>query len=160
MDIMTDETNAEYPVDEPEIIESEERAEEHLRKLAYWNTEMERINAHAQAEMDKIAAWKESEVGKVQSKIQWHEQGLQGFLWRSGAKTINLINGKLKRIKGRDRVEIPDIDAFVGTAPGEFLNVKTIPDKTSIMAHIKETGEIPEGVDLVTGEDSFKVSLA
>ena len=142
-----------------ELIESEERAEEHLRTLAYWQAEAARIKDHADREVDKIEKWREAENEKIQRKIDWHEQGLRGFLWQSGAKTISLINGKLKRIKGRDRVEIPDVDAFVSQAPGEFLNVKTIPDKTSVMAHIKETGEIPDGVDLVTGEDSFKVSL-
>lgn len=136
------------------------QAEAHLRALGHWRYEVEQINAHAKKEIDRINEWRDEEVAKLQKKIAWHESGLIAFLQVQGKKTIKLINGTLKRIKGRDRVDVLDADALTKWAESNganLLRVKVEPDKKAIMDHIKNTGELPDGVDVVTGEDSFKI---
>ena len=69
-----------------------------------------------------------------------------------------MINGSFKRTKGRESIVVED-DASL---PEQFTVTKTTvnPDKKALLAHIKETGEIPDGVDLVCGEDSYKITTA
>ena len=143
-------------------IQDERKAEAHLRAMQYWQGQMDGIENHAAAEMDRIGSWRDTEIGKLERKQAWHTRGLKAFCWQAGAKTIKLIAGTLKRIKGRDHIEIADEAAFVANpANAGLVRTKIIkePDKKIIMATVKATGEIPDGVDIVTSEDAFKVVL-
>ena len=140
------------------LIDSEQRAEDHLRRRAYWAEQRQEKIAHAALEIAKVEAWRDTQTEKIDRHITWHDTGLKAFMWNSGAKTISLVQGTLKRIKGREKVEIIDEEKFLEMAPEQLVRIKRSPDKREILAQIKAGGEIPEGVDLVTGEDSFSVS--
>ncbi|MBT4503526.1 MAG: hypothetical protein HOC74_37690, partial [Gemmatimonadetes bacterium] len=86
-------------------------------------------------------------------------RGQQGFLWKTGKKSVSLVHGTIRKIKGRERIEITDEEAFLTTAPLHLVNEQLLrkPDKKAILAHIKETGEIPEGTDLIRGEDTIQI---
>ena len=143
----------------PPDIADETRAEDHLRSLAYWVQKDTEIRSHAQAEVDKIMAWEARELAITQRRIDWHELGLIAWLKAKGAKSIKLIGGTLKKVPGRDKVEIETPEIWCMQAAPEFVRIKREPDKIAIMAHFKSTGEIPDGCDLVTGEDTYKVVL-
>ena len=158
---------AEIPSDEqyesePESIKAEGRAEDHLRCLSYWQRERKRIETAFECEIAKIEERASKLLEQVDRKIAWHETGLRAWLWSTGAKSIKLLNGTLKRIKGRERIEILDEETFLSQAPPELISERIVrrPDKKAILARIKETGELPPGIDLVRSEDSFKVDFA
>ena len=162
-----------YPIPEPHIVEQEdwdveaqidstERAEAHLRKVAYWEAEAAEVRAHAATEHARVNDWETRQLEKIRRPLSWHSAGLKAFLFNSGKKTLSLVYGKLRRTKGRERIEIEDPEAFVKAQMGDDFvttTVKKTPDKKAILAHIHDTGEIPEGSELVTGDDSFKIEV-
>jgi hypothetical protein len=56
-------------------------------------------------------------------------------------------------------VEVADPEGFVERAPAALVRTKVTrePDKRAILELVRTTGEIPEGVELVRGDDTFKV---
>ena len=137
------------------LVPSEEVAENHLEYLHYWKRLRAARQAHAQKQLDKVQTWLDRELEPIDRKIAWHERGLKTYLWTTGKKTLRLINGTLKRIAGRERVEITD----EARLPESFFRIKTVrtPDKKAILSHIRQSGEIPDGTDLVRNEDTLKI---
>jgi len=144
-------------------IQDERKAEAHLRAMQYWQSQIDGIDAHAEAEIERIQQWANAEAGKLERKMAWHTRGLKAFCWSSGAKTIRLIAGTLKRRKGRSKVEVEDEMAYNKWAltqenPLEFWT-KVEAAKKRISKHIKETGEIPAGTDIKPADDTFSINL-
>ena len=85
------------------------------------------------------------------------------YLSESGEKRIILANATLSTSQGRqsvtitDQVKLEDWCAAAGNP--DLIRLKKDPDKTAIMAHIKATGEEPEGVSLIRGDDAFRVKF-
>ena len=144
----------------PEIVGVED-AERRLWVVKMLDAETREVEAHYQNERERLDTWKEGELGKVGRQRSWLEKGLRAFLEGAEKKTMTLVNGKLALRRGREKVVIEDEDAFLGamSVPSAFVRTKTVisPDKKAILAHIKDTGEIPEGCELVYGETSFTV---
>jgi len=137
------------------LIAGEGRAEDHLSALAYHRNELYRIEGHLEAQIEKAQAWAQKRGQATVNRIAWHERCLEAWFKSTGAKSATLINGKLKNIKGRQRVEIVDADAI----PAEYKNetITYSPDKKRILAALKESGEIVEGTEVVVGEDKIKI---
>jgi hypothetical protein len=145
----------------PAQIDSLELAERHLAAVARFAREQAAFEAHAKQPHDRIDFWLNARVAGLERKATWHRASLNAFLINSGKKTLKLINGTLKLIAGRERVEVADPEHFVAIADEQFVRTKVIkePDKRAILTHIHSTGEIPDGAELVRGDDSFKVVL-
>ena len=141
---------------EVEQIDGESRAEDHLRALAYHRQRLDEIQEHAQTEIEKISRWEAQETARVLRRCTWHESSLSAWIKAIGAKTVNLINGKVKVVKGRRKVEIVD-EALV---PAEYLReqVTRTPDKKAILAALEKNGEIVDGTEVVTGDDSVAIT--
>jgi phage host-nuclease inhibitor protein Gam len=139
----------------PEIVGVED-AERRLWVVKMLDAETREVEAHYQNERERLDTWKEAELGKVGRQRSWLEKGLRAFLEGAEKKTMALVNGKLSLRKGREKVVIEDEDAFCLMYP-EAVRTKVSPDKKAILAHIKDTGEIPEGCELVYGETSFTI---
>ena len=164
MSDMTSAWQAAYgQVDDDEIQEveveqsaGESRAEDHLRALTYHRQRLDEIQEHAQAEIEKITRWEEQETARVLRRCTWHESSLGAWIKAIGAKTVNLINGKVKVVKGRRKVEIVD-EALV---PAEYLReqVTRTPDKKAILAALEKNGEIVDGTEVITGDDSVAIT--
>lgn len=154
-----DDLDLDYDYDDEPFVDSLERAEDHLRFLGYWRGEEEDRIAHAAREIEKIQTWLERELETVHRKISWHERGLQGFLWQTGKKSVRLVHGTIRKIKGRERIEIIDEEVFLTAAPVHLVHEQLLrrPDKKAILSHIKETGDLPEGTDLIRGEDTIQI---
>lgn len=148
---------AEKPTEDGKITD-DARAEDHLRCLRHWQTQIADVDAHADAEIERINAWREARQRAAISKHGYHQRCLEWWFANDDRKTAKLINGTVKSIQGRERVEIIDADAV----PQEYLTetVSTRPDKKLILDAIKGTGEIPAGCDLVRGDDSVKIEVS
>ena len=90
----------------------------------------------------------------------------------TSTKKLDLPNGRVTTTKGRERVEIEDEEKFLywvekklEESPSDIDASELLTEqspkisKKGILKHLKLTGELPEGVDLVRGEDklSFKI---
>lgn len=157
--LQLEDVTLEVDYDEEPSTPSETRAEEHLRVLAYWQRQREERASHASEQRDRITLWLDREQERIDRKIAWHEQALQGFLWQTGKKSVRLIHGAIRRVKGRERVEITDEDAFLLNASTDLIReqITRQPNKKAILAYIQQTGDIPAGIDLVRGDDLIKI---
>jgi len=160
-DLEQDEATGALPT-EPDIAQEQE-AERHLRAVAYWRGKLAHIEAHAEAERMRIDQWCEMESRKIERRIQWHEGGLFVFLQALGKSTWKGIYGTIKRISGRERIDVLQAEVFQDwaekTGHKGLLRVKVEPDKQAIGAWIKgHSGELPPGVDIVVGSDTYKVN--
>jgi hypothetical protein len=80
----------------------------------------------------------------------------------SGDKTLNLPHGQLKLRKGRDRIAVVAMDQFlkVGQKLGLLRKVpeSVTPDLHAILNHVKRTGDIPAGVEVIPADVKFTYS--
>lgn len=72
-----------------------------------------------------------------------------------GEKTVRLPHGTLKARKTPDKVEV--LDSAVNTLPDAFKRIMVAPDKKALLKHVKETGEVFEGVSFLEGGIKFSV---
>ena len=139
-----------------EFVENETQAEDHLKALAYHRDKMIDIETHTILEISKIEEWQEREMDKIRRKSTYHERSLESFIARIKAKSVNLVNGKIKKITGRLRVEIEDADQVPAEYQVQQLNITV--DKKSILKAHTETGECIAGTAVVRGEDTYKIT--
>ncbi len=121
----------------------------------------------ADDEIKLIEQYRQSEVERIEKKRSWLLFNLEGFarqqMEQTGDKTIRLPHATLSLRKGRDKVEIQDMDVFLRVAPRlGFLRTtpeKHEPDMTALAAYVKRTGEIPIGTKLIPGTVNFSYTL-
>lgn len=148
-----------------------ERAAWHARQFAAQE-------AAAKARIDRERAWLDAQRTRYEERISWYEGHAVAFLQRHRAaeleagisedrltKTLSLPGnvGKLTARMGRDRFDVTDEALAITWAQvnhrPELLNVKTTVAKRALADLLKETGEIPDGVELVPAEVTFKLEL-
>ena len=135
---------------------SQNDAEDHLEHLKRIRWALERDLEHAARQREKDDRFADLRKEKAQKKINYHEACLIRYLEARGETSMNLINGRLRTRTGSMSVEIVDEKQV----PEEFFKAgKPKLSKSLISTHIKTTGEIPDGVDWVRGDDSFTVKL-
>ncbi len=145
--------------DEEPSTPSQDRAEEHLRLLAYWQRQRAERQSHANQQQDRITNWLAREQDRIDRKIGWHQRALQGFFWQTGKKSVRLIHGIIRRIKGRERIDVTDEQAFLRHTSMDLIREQTHvqPNKKAILAQVRETGDLPAGIDLVRGDDTIQI---
>ena len=152
-----------YDAGEVPLSDYEEQAETHARCLRYWQQQQEDITNRFDIEiarlMDRAAATAET----LAKRVAWHESGLKTYYKARGEKRLVLANATLSSTKGRQRIEVEDLDALKAWAQQEgqekVLRVKVDADRAAIMEIVKATGEEPAGCKLERGEDTFKVKF-
>ena len=148
--------------DVPELptAEDEEQAQRYLRAFAYYERERDRVTALFETEIERLTNRMHVEEAKLERRLEFLTASLKRFYEASGAKRVVLAHGTLSQRQQPERVVFEDEAAFVATAPEKFVVRVTNPDRNAIKQHIKETGELPEGVDLVRNEPKFTIALA
>ena len=138
-----------------DVVDGEGRAEDHLRALTYHRQRIAQIHAHAEEEIEKITLWKERQCATIERSAGFHTSSLTTWIKAIGAKTANLVHGKVKVIKGRRSVAIHN-EALI---PKDFLREKVTyaPDKKAIMAAMDDGGEVVDGTEIVDGEDTVSI---
>lgn len=149
-----------------------------LRTLASYHSERDRIRRNAQAEVERIQTKALADEKPIAAKIDWLTNELTGYHRRLLAadpkrKTYKLPGGNLVHRKGRTSTVINDAEEFTrwaletGTAA-----LKMTPQVSALTpAHgfartddgvivFAKDGEIVPGVSVVTGDDSYTVSLS
>lgn len=141
-------------------IAAEEQAQGYVRAYAYHHREALSIEARYMREIEHAQAWRDAEMAKLDRRKGWLSGILQAFLWATGAKSIKFPAGTLKRTKGRERVTVEDEATFIETHRGtDLVRIKEEVAKAAIAKHIRNTGEVPEGVEMERAEDIFSIKL-
>lgn len=117
-------------------------------------------NADEEAEIIKSWALRRNAV--LQEKENFLKLKLEAFIREEGKKTIDLPHGTLKIRKIPDKVEIADMEVFLANAKSEIITIipeAVKPDLTKIKTYIKNTGRVPQGVNVIEGKDEFKLTI-
>lgn len=148
---------------EPAQIDVDEQAEDHLRCYEYWLLQDEAVASRFAAEMARIKQRSDTIRGRLERRLEWHRSGLKRYHHFKGEKRLVMANATLSSTKGRERIEVTDMEALTAWAQQggqlDVLRHSVTADKTAIQAYIKSTGEEPAGTEIVRGEDSFKVKF-
>jgi len=143
------------------------KADQLLMAVGKLESQMEDVNSLADDEIKLIEHYRQSEIERLNKKRSWLLFNLENF-WRqqsehTGEKTLHLPHGTLSLLKGRDRIEIEDMDLFLTIAPQYgFLRTtpeQSHPDLAAITAWVKRTGEIPLGTKLISSGVRFCYEL-
>ena len=146
----------------PTATEDEEQAERYLEWLRYRAGKIDEITRRMDAEIAVLEHRKEQLLKSHINRTEYLEASLKKHLWESGKKRLDYAYGTLTRRKGREKVVIEDEPAFCfkhGDTPYVATTTTRSPDKAGIKDHIKKTGEIPDGADLVRGDDTCSITL-
>ncbi|MCX6137507.1 MAG: host-nuclease inhibitor Gam family protein [Ignavibacteriales bacterium] len=134
-------------------------ADRALAAISALEAKVNEVNAIAEQEVTLISSWQESEIVKLQKKIDWLAWNLEGFMKSTGEKTLTLPHGQLKLRMGRDKVEVVDFDKFlpVGKRLGLLRHIpeKDEPDLVAIAAFVKLNGKPPVGIALTPAQSKF-----
>jgi len=126
-------------------------------KLIFLQDRMDEIESLYRQELDHLNRWKERRSNILLRQYEYLSRSLESWLAATNQKTANLPHGTLQFRKQRPRVEINDEKPILSA--GVFVRTKQYPDKTAILRHYKETGEIIEGVAIVEPEPKFSIKL-
>ena len=143
-------------------VQDEATVERYLRAVRYYRQEAQRVLDAAQAERERVAAWEERHLRAAQRSLDYLEMVLRHFSEATGRARRTSPNGTLAWRRQPERVEIADPAAFCANPENEaegFVRVRKEPDRAAIKTAIKARGILPEGADLVRGEDKFVVDV-
>jgi len=135
------------------------RADQFLMAITVLERKLDEVNELSDKEFALIKEFQTGESEKLNKKISWLKWNLEQFIRSTDDKTINLPHGQLKIRLGRDKIEVADMDKFLKTA-AERGFLRTIPesyepDLQAIVGHVRRTGEIPPGVELIPAQTKF-----
>jgi Bacteriophage Mu Gam like protein len=135
------------------------RADQILAAIGKLEEGMYDVNQLCDKELKMIEEHHSNELARLDKKRSWFVFNLDGFMRSTGDKTLRLPHGILKLRKGRDIVAITALDQFliVGSKLGLVRTVpeEIAPDLQAIVNHIRTTGEIPAGVEFISGDTKF-----
>lgn len=116
----------------------------------------------AEQETKLISDWAINHNLKIQEKADFLKLRLENYIRSEQKKSISLPHGTLRLRKKPDRVIIEDLDSFLKDAKSEMLTViseSLKPDLNGIKTFIKRSGKIPNGVNLLIGEEEFSLTI-
>jgi len=146
----------ETPVGDPDL------ANRILHVIGSIEAEIAEIKVVAQKQIDRAEVFMEIETQKRQKTVDFLTARLHLFAMTSGKRTVNLPNGSLKLIKRQEKFEYIDTDKViewikVNDRSGDLIRVKEEINKAEVKKYVKETGEIPDGLEITDQDDTFKV---
>jgi len=144
----------------------EDKADTYLYVLGILENKREDIDKIATKQLDKINRWKDDQTLKLDRNIDFLKFKLEMYLKGVGESSMDLPNGRINFRKQTDKVVVADEQVFLDYCKANLENklVRVIPEvtKPDIMAikkHIKETGEVVEGVEITPREKKFYTKL-
>jgi hypothetical protein len=140
------------------------RADSMLKAAGVLDSQMADVNSLCDAEIARVEAFRQAELTRLGKKRSWLTFNLNAYIRASGEKTIRLPNGTLKIRKGRDRIAIVSMDAFLKVA-GKLGLLKTVPesfvpDNAKIQDYHKRIGSVPDGCELIPAETKFSFTTS
>lgn len=137
--------------------------ESNLQHIKYWEEQLEQRRKHANKEIEKAKTWLALQEERIESKLSWHRESIRQHMEKDGVKSASFINGRVAWHKGRERVEVLDEEKFLTwvrvRGKDDLTNTKTIttPNKNEIRDFVRISGELPDGIDLIVGEDQLVI---
>ena len=139
-------------------VSDQQSAEWTVRKIAEHRRRQREVDELYQAELYRLKKWMEKETEKEQNSILYLESLL--IPWAQAQdKSVSLPSGRVRFRKMPDNF-IYDDQAIITWAKKhlpEAVRVKEEPDKAAIKAHVKATGELPDGLTIEPQEPKFEV---
>ena len=135
------------------------RADQTLMAIGKLEDQLAEVEELYSSELKILQEYREAETTRIGNKVRWLSWNLEQFMRGLDLKTLPLPHGVLKLRKGRDKVEVVDIESFFAGSGHERF-VKAIPetfqpDLQALHEHIRLTGELPAGVNLISGDQKF-----
>lgn len=119
------------------------------------------LKLQADSEISLIQEWQLKKSAQIDKQLDSIRSKLQCYIIESELKTLELPHGTLKYRKNPDRAVITDMVKFMEHANPHVVTIvpeQVKPDLTKIKSFIKNTGTVPQGVELVPGEQVFSIS--
>ena len=129
-----------------------------LLKRANALARIERINVAKAAALYELAALYDRRITAERATADYFELTAIDALARiaepdkRGKRSLKLPHGTVYEV-AREHIAWPDDDALVGWCTAHLpmaRKVKYAPDKAALKAHMKATGEVPDGVEVGT----------
>lgn len=150
-------------------------ADNALEQIKNLKADIKQKHEFAEQRIQQIQQWEESEVEKLESKVEWCEQALQSYFMKlrednPQLKTHSLPYGKLQMRKQRPLYKYDDekLLSFLKENNVNAIRVKEAPDKLALKKItkqagnklvIEDTGQFVEGVMLEDRPESFYVKV-
>ena len=150
------------PITMEEVVEGQTTANKYLYVIKKMRDEIENVKAVGQDQIKSAQAYIDSESRKRENTIAFLSERLHLFMNGQDKKTISLPNGDLKMRVRQDKVDVVDeakVVAWIksGPSPSSMLRIREMINKAEMRKYIKETGDIPDGVEVESQEPSFSV---
>ncbi len=135
------------------------RADQLLLAISVLEEKADEVNRLVDSEVALFEEYRSVEIAKLDKKISWLAFQLEGFMKATGEKTLSLPHGELKMRKGRDKIEITDMEKFLPIAQARGL-LRSIPesfepDMRTLLEYAKYSGVTPPGCSLTPASTKF-----
>lgn len=132
----------------------------YLERIAEREAEIARNAEISARRVEMIKQWERDANVSLERECRWLQQQIEGFSRQydfGKKKTRALPHGEFGNRWQPERIEIIDPVAAVAFAKANGLEIKESVNKTPLHDHVKKTGIIPDGVEVVPGWDKFFV---
>jgi len=133
-----------------------------LWRIKYLEDEISQYKSTAEKLMQEIEAWLEPKFKQKQSQIEFLSGRMEEYLRTREIKSMSLPAGLIGLRKCQDKIEITNEELFYEKADANLIRKipeTQEPDLKKIKEQIKLTGEVPDGVDVVSQESKFYYKL-
>lgn len=134
-----------------------------LLEIKSLQSKINHVTETAKKEIQILEDWALNKSVKYQDRIEFLEKKLHQFILESKERTIDLANGTIRLRKGREKLEVFDMEKFLSNKYSpELIRIKeeVKPDMNKIKDFINRSGKIPSGVKIIEGnpnEFSYKI---
>ena len=97
------------------------RADQLLMAISVLEEKASEINNMVDSEVALFEEYRRIEIAKLDKKMSWLAFNLEQYMKGTGEKTLALPHGELKMRKGRDKIEITDMQKFLPVAEAKGL---------------------------------------
>jgi hypothetical protein len=135
------------------------RADQLLMAISTLEARAAEINTMVDSEVALFDDYRTAEIAKLDKKMAWLAFNLEQYMKSTGEKTMALPHGELKMRKGRDKIEITDMEKFLKIAEQKGL-LRAIPesyepDMRALTEYAKYSGVTPQGCMLTPAQTKF-----
>jgi len=113
--------------------------------------------------IERTERWLANKEKNIVSTIEFLSNRFRYYLKSNNLKSLSLPNGTIGLRKRPKKVEVVDEELFFQNAePGMLKHhpENYEPDLNAIKSHIKNTSELPKGVEIVSQQDKFYYKLS
>lgn len=134
-----------------------------LLEIKTLQSKINQVNETSQKEIKILEDWALNKSVKYQDRIEFLEKKLNQFILGSNERTIDLANGTIRLRKGREKLEVYDMNLLLANKfSPELIRIKedVKPDMQKIKDFINRSGKVPNGVKVIPGvenEFSYKI---